>query len=94
MSKNITVSLKAGAALEVPEGTPIGSAVDELCKKSNAKIVAVEIESRLVDLSFPLEEDLTFSPVSIDSSEGMEILRHSAAHVMADAVQRLFPMPL
>ena len=45
----------------------------------------------LVDLSFPIKEDISLSVITEDTEEGLEILRHSTAHIMAQAVNRLFP---
>ena len=53
-------------------------------------IVAVRVGDALLDLSSPLREG-TVEPLSIDSPEGTDILRHTTAHVMAQAVKELFP---
>ena len=53
--------------------------------------VAAQVNGRLVDLSRPVEEDASVSFVSVHSKKGLEVLRHSAAHVMAQAVKELFP---
>ena len=45
----------------------------------------------MTDLSRPLDQDCTIEPIPLDSPEGLEILRHSAAHIMAEAVRDLFP---
>ncbi len=44
-----------------------------------------------VDLSHPIKEDISLSVITENTEEGLEILRHSAAHIMAQAVSRLFP---
>ena len=54
-------------------------------------IVAVRIGTRVVDLHTPIDPSSDFAPVRTSDPEGLKVLRHSAAHVMADAVQRLFP---
>ena len=48
-------------------------------------------EEPLVDLHTEIATDTPFKPVRRDTPEGLEVIRHSTAHVMADAVQRLFP---
>ena len=53
--------------------------------------IAAQVNGRLFDLSRPVEEDASVSFVSVHSKKGLEILRHSAAHVMAQAVKELFP---
>ena len=54
-------------------------------------VVAVKIGSRIVDLFTPVLETETLTPIRRTDAEGLEVIRHSSAHVMADAVQRLFP---
>lgn len=59
--------------------------------KNRSDIVAAEINGRLIDLSTPLTESGNLELVSLDSAEGLDILRHSSAHIMAQAVKELFP---
>lgn len=54
-------------------------------------VVAARIDGELKDLSTELADGQVVEPVAIDSPDGLDILRHSAAHVMAQAVQDLFP---
>ena len=51
------------------------------------KIVVARVNGALVDLTHPLTEGDSVEPVSIDEPDGLNVLRHSAAHVMAQAVQ-------
>ena len=53
--------------------------------------VAARVNGRMVDLFSPVSGDASVEPVEGASEEGLEILRHSAAHLMAQAVQRLYP---
>ena len=53
--------------------------------------VAAQVNGSLIDLSQTLEKDASISFISVHSKKGLEILRHSAAHVMAQAVKELFP---
>src|SRR5215813_6430112 len=54
-------------------------------------IVAVRIGGQTVDLHTPVDANTELVPIHANEPAGIEVLRHSAAHVMADAVQRLFP---
>jgi threonyl-tRNA synthetase len=56
-----------------------------------ADVVAVLISGQIVDLHTPVDADSTMTPVRVNEPKGLDIIRHSSAHVMADAVQRLFP---
>src|SRR5689334_14391784 len=59
--------------------------------KLEPDVVAVKIDGHVVDLHTPVDPDATFEVVRETDKEGLAVIRHSTAHVMADAVQRLFP---
>jgi threonyl-tRNA synthetase len=54
-------------------------------------VVAIKVGDRIVDLHTPVPEDTTFTVVRATDKDGLQVIRHSTAHVMADAVQKLFP---
>lgn len=54
-------------------------------------VVAARVGGELKDLSYVLQDGESVEPVEISSPDGLDILRHSTAHVMAQAVQELFP---
>ncbi|HOE72952.1 MAG TPA: threonine--tRNA ligase [Deltaproteobacteria bacterium] len=66
-----------------------GSIIRDVIRDKRA--VAVRIDGIPADLSAPLAEGQNIQTVSADSDEGIHIIRHSAAHVMAEAVKQLFP---
>ncbi len=57
----------------------------------NSDVIAARVGDQLRDLSHELEDGDVVEPIAIDSADGRDILRHSTAHVMAQAVQELFP---
>lgn len=57
----------------------------------DGKVIAVKIDGKLCDLDTIVEENANIEPVEMDSPEGIEILRHSTSHLMAQAVYRLYP---
>jgi threonyl-tRNA synthetase len=59
--------------------------------KLPANTVAALADGKLVDLLTPIDPPTDISPVNIDSPKALALVRHSTAHVLADAVQRLFP---
>jgi threonyl-tRNA synthetase len=71
-------------SVELPEGEPVGSALPP-------EAIAARVEGRLVDLSYVPEGDTAVEPVSASEPDGLHVLRHSTAHVMAQAVCDLFP---
>ncbi|HEU4534950.1 MAG TPA: threonine--tRNA ligase, partial [Polyangiaceae bacterium] len=54
-------------------------------------VVAVRAGGRVLDLHTPFDAAAEFEPIKADEPDGLEVVRHSTAHVMAEAVQRLFP---
>ena len=70
-----------------------GTRIDEIaCSNGiNGNIIAAKVDGRAVDLSRQLENDCSLAWVSVDSPDGLDVLRHSTAHLMAQAVQSLFP---
>jgi threonyl-tRNA synthetase len=84
MEHQITVTMPDGGKRLIPKGT-------KLQDIATPEAIAAQVNGRLFDLSMPVEEEASVSFVSIHSKKGLEILRHSAAHVMAQAVKELFP---
>jgi threonyl-tRNA synthetase len=78
------VTLPRGEVIELEEGTPVGRALpgDAICAR---------VDGRLVDLSCPVASDASVEPVLAGEPDGLRVLRHSTAHVMAQAVCDLYP---
>jgi threonyl-tRNA synthetase len=75
----------------VPAGTPLAEALKELVSnKLRKQVAAFRVGGELFDLSTPVSGDLDVELIMLDSPEGLEILRHSCAHLMAHAVVDLF----
>lgn len=87
----ITVTLPDGARKEFPVGTTLQEVAAAIGKKLAAAAVAARVGGELVDLSRPLSSDARVEIVTVDSPDGLAVLRHSTAHLMAQAVKRLFP---
>ena len=79
----------AGSEQVVEEGTTAGLALTE--RDPDATAIAARVNGELRDLACPLADGDQVEPVAIDSPDGLNILRHSTAHVLAQAVQDLFP---
>ncbi|PIE59008.1 MAG: threonine--tRNA ligase [Desulfobulbus propionicus] len=87
----IAVSIAGGEAKQFPAGVTAYNALRELVSsKQRKKIIAARAGDTLIDLSVPLTTDISLDPVEVGSEEGLEILRHSAAHIMALAVKELY----
>src|SRR6185436_7865371 len=94
---HLITSYMAGIHVTLPDGKTVdvssGTRVEELAARAGVKrgIVAAKVNGRLVDLSRALDHDATLEWVSPESPDGLDTLRHSTAHLMAQAVQNLFP---
>jgi threonyl-tRNA synthetase len=86
-SEQVTITFPDGLKRSIPKGMKL----QEFAKQWGNDAVAAQMDGTLVDLSRTVEKDSVLSFVSIHSKKGLEILRHSASHVMAQAVKQLFP---
>lgn len=86
----IKVKLLDGSIKELEEGSDSYSLAALISKKLAKEAVATKVNGKLVDLSHKLKEDDQVEIVIADSEEGIEIIRHSTAHVLAQAVKRLY----
>ena len=77
----------------VEEAGPVTAvkALEDLGVKGLDRLVAVRVNGELKDLESSVQGDAELEPVRVDSEEGIDILRHSTSHVMAEAVKELFP---
>ncbi len=87
MGAEVSVTVK-GETRSVPRGTPVREILDGVRGRD---VVAAKFNGKLVDLSCALDADGTVEPVAAESPEGLEVIRHSTAHLMAMAVQELYP---
>lgn len=89
--KTITLTLPDGATRSYPAGTT-GMQVAESIAKSLAKAaVAIKIDGQISDLSLPLTKDAKIAIIRREDDAALELIRHDCAHVLAEAVQALFP---
>jgi threonyl-tRNA synthetase len=79
-----TLTLSDGTAVALPEGEPVGSVLPK-------GTLAARVDRELRDLAFVPAGDATLEPVDARSDDGLEVLRHSTAHVLAQAVCDVFP---
>ncbi|NLB07168.1 MAG: threonine--tRNA ligase [Desulfobulbaceae bacterium] len=87
----IAVSLQDGEIKTFPQGTVVADALKALVSgKKRKETIAVRSNGRLLELTAPLSEDTVLEPVPVSSEAGLEILRHSTAHIMALAVRELY----
>jgi len=86
----IKIVLPDGSVRLCNQGKTIKEIIASWKKEMLPSIVAAKLNDKPVDLSHLIEEPATISLINIESKEGLEILRHSISHVMAQAVKDLF----
>ena len=90
MSDLITVTGPAGATVQVSSGATAREALQAL-GAIRGQILAARIDGVTRDIETPVADRATVEPVAADSDEGRDVLRHSVAHIMAQAVTDLYP---
>ncbi|OXM13269.1 threonine--tRNA ligase [Paenibacillus herberti] len=88
--QEISIALPSGSVRRYPAGTTVAHVADSIRPGLRKQAVAGKASGRLVDLSHRLEQDGDLELVLPDSPEGLELLRHSAAHILAQALKRLY----
>jgi threonyl-tRNA synthetase len=88
---SITLKFPDGALRSYDDGVTPLQAAEGISKSLAKRMVAAKIDGSLWDLTRPIPHDAAIELVARDSAEGLDIIRHDAAHVMAQAVQELFP---
>lgn len=87
----LTVSLPDGSRREYPQPVSVAEIAESIGPGLAKAALAGKVDGQLVDTSHVLEHDAEVSIVTDRDDDGVEVLRHSCAHLMAQAVQRLFP---
>ncbi|GAB6273196.1 MAG: threonine--tRNA ligase [Peptococcaceae bacterium] len=88
----IKVTLINGKVKEYEAGTTLAQVVKDECPDLARVVLAAQInDNQVVDLNYPLEQDTKVRFLTFEDEEGKQVFRHSAAHVLAQAVKRLYP---
>ena len=85
------VKLLDGSTLEVPEGTTARQLAERIGPGLAKAAVAAKMNGRVVDLTTPINDSPQVQILTAKDKEGLEVMRHSCAHVMAEAICRLWP---
>lgn len=87
----INITFPDGSQRRYAQGVTGMEVAESIAKSLARAAVAVVVDGKLRDLSLPIEKDAAINVIKRDSEEGLELIRHDAAHIMAEAVQALFP---
>lgn len=87
----INITLKDGSLKQYPKGITVKEVAESISAGLARVALAAEIDGEVKDLSTVLDKDCTLNLLTFDSEGGKHAFRHTASHVMAQAVKRLFP---
>ncbi|HVO29943.1 MAG TPA: threonine--tRNA ligase [bacterium] len=90
-SPTIKVTLPDGSVREVARGTTVLQVAEAIGPRLAKDALAGKTGETWLDLRFPLESDIKLKIITTRDAEGLEVIRHSAEHILADAVKQLWP---
>lgn len=87
----ISIKLPDGAKIDINKDSTAADLAKKISESLFKKAIAAKINGNVVDLYTTLENDQEVEIITTNNEDGLNILRHSTAHIMAQAVQNLFP---
>ena len=87
----VTLTFPDGAKRDYEAGVTAMQVAKGISKGLAKKVLAAKLDGTLVDASLPINDNAKIELVTAQDPEGLELIRHDAAHVLAEAVQELFP---
>lgn len=91
MEKSMNILLPDGKSITLEDGANAVDLAHSIGQRLAKAALAAKVNGVLADLSTPLQDNDTVEIITFDSQEGKSIFRHSSSHIMAQAVQELFP---
>jgi threonyl-tRNA synthetase len=86
----LKITLKDGAVREVAEGTTIQDFVKEVSNSLAKKVLVARVDGKVMDLMTRLDHDAKVEFLTFEDADGRWALRHTASHILAQAVKRLY----
>ncbi|MGO4546505.1 threonine--tRNA ligase [Paenibacillus sp. 2TAB23] len=86
----IHITLPDGAVREYEVGTTIEEVAGSISPGLRKNAIAGKIDGKVVDVYTPIEADAAIEIVTVDSADGLEVYRHSTAHLLAQAIKRIY----
>ncbi|GIO13896.1 threonine--tRNA ligase 1 [Cohnella xylanilytica] len=86
----LNIKLPDGSVREYEAGATVEDVAGSISQGLKKNAVAGKVNGKVVDLNTELKEDASLEILTLDSPEGLEVMRHSTAHLMAQAIKRLF----
>lgn len=86
----VQVKLKDGSIREVAQGTTLGELAEQLSRSLAKKVLVGKVDGQVKDLASKLNQDAAVELLTFEQDAGRDALRHSASHLLAQAVKRLY----
>src|SRR6476660_9778344 len=87
----ISVTLPDGSSRRMPAGSTPADVAGQISPRLAKAALAAVVDGRLVDLTFPIQQDAAVRIVTGDNPDALMLVRHSTALLMAAAVTHMFP---
>tara|TARA_R110001592_G_scaffold144484_1_gene367601 strand:+ start:7683 stop:9671 length:1989 start_codon:yes stop_codon:yes gene_type:complete len=87
----VNITMPDGSIRTYDSGVTGMDIANDISKSLAKASIGIKLDGELSDLSLPIEQDISIDIVKRDHADALEMIRHDAAHVMAEAVQTLFP---
>ncbi|MDA8234402.1 MAG: threonine--tRNA ligase [Clostridia bacterium] len=88
---SLQITLKDGSVREYQPGISVVEIAADISRGLAKNALAGKINGKVVDLNTPVNENSQLEIITVDSPEALDVYRHSIAHILAQAVQHLFP---
>ena len=88
---SINVKLKDGSIKSIKDNSSVHDLAESISRNLGKKAIVGEVNGQLVDLSHKLNEGDEVNILTLEDEKALEVMRHSLAHIMAQAVQRIYP---
>lgn len=90
MAEAVKITFPDGAVKEYPKGSTTEEIAQSISPGLRKKAIAGKLNGEHIDLATPIQEDGTLAIITEGEQEALEIMRHSTAHLMAQAIKRLY----
>ncbi|WP_096202728.1 threonine--tRNA ligase [Bacillus sp. FJAT-45350] len=87
----VQITFPDGAVKEFEQGVTPEEIAGSISPGLRKKTIAGKVNGKVIDVTRGIEEDASIELVTLDNKEGLEVYRHSTAHLMAQAIKRLYP---
>ena len=93
-NQQISIKFPDGSKKEYPKGILASEVAKSISNSLFKEAIVCRVNGTLVDLTYPIHQDSELSFYNINTAEGIELMRHSTAHILAQAIKRIYPNAL